>query len=308
MSNRNLKIVLVEDDPDDIYLFMAEAKKAFGSSATVEVCSTLSALMDIDQSDADIIMLDMGLPDSRGLSTVVKVLNQFSFIPVIVLTGMNSIDVGQQAVQLGAEDYIPKEELNKSLIARSIRFSIERHSLLNKVKDMVHVDPLTMLHNRTYFTNRLEQQCELSKRNKDSFALMMLDLDGFKEVNDTYGHGAGDQVLVQFSARLKSNIRRTDVLARLGGDEFVLIVSPLINSSGCDVVAASILECVSAPFLIYHDLNVEEVKIGISVGCSMFPSDASTPNSLLLCADKAMYSVKNAGKNGYKLFSDAEGG
>lgn len=304
MVNQKLKIVLVEDDSDDIYLFKNVVKKSFGNEAKVEVHHSLLSLMDINQDDTDIIMLDMGLPDSSGINTVVKVIKQFNSIPIVVLTGMNNIEIGQQAVQLGAEDYIPKEELSEALVTRSIRFSIERHSLLNKVKDMAHVDPLTMLHNRTYLMDRLEQQCELSTRNNDSFALMILDLDGFKEVNDTYGHSAGDQVLEQFSARLKSNTRRTDVLARLGGDEFVLIVSPLIELSGCDVVAISILGCVADPFLIYHDQNVEQVQIGISVGCAMFSNDATTANRLLICADKAMYDVKKSGKNGYKLFSD----
>jgi two-component system cell cycle response regulator len=303
MDSRLIKIVLVEDDHDDIYLFKSEVKKAFGNYASLEVCNSLSELMGIDRNTTDIIMLDMGLPDSTGLNTVVQVLNQFNTIPVVVLTGINSIDIGEQVVQLGAEDYIPKDELSHSLIARSIRFSIERHGLLNKVKDMAHVDPLTLLHNRAYFIDRLGQQCALSQRNTDIFALIMVDLDGFKEVNDTYGHRAGDQVLEQFSARLKSSTRRSDVLARLGGDEFVMIVSPLMGPTGCDVVSTSVLKCVNSPFLILQEDSVVQVEIGVSIGCSVFPSDATTPNSLLSCADKAMYAVKNSGKNGYKLFS-----
>jgi diguanylate cyclase (GGDEF)-like protein len=259
--------------------------------------------MEIDRDATDIIMLDMGLPDSTGLNTVVQVLNQFNAIPVVVLTGLNSIDIGGQVVQLGAEDYIPKDERNHSLIASSIRFSNERHGLLNKVKNMAHVAPLTLLHNRAYFIDRLGQQCALSQRNTDIFGLIMVDLDGFKEVNDTPGHGAGDQVLEQFSARLKSSTRRSDVLARLGGDEFVMIVSPLMGPTDCDAVATSVLKCVSSPFLIFQGQSVVQVEIGVSVGCSVFPSDAATPNSLLSCADKAMYAVKNSGKNGYKLFS-----
>jgi PleD family two-component response regulator len=199
MVSRLINIILVEDDHDDIYLFKNEVKKAFGNSAKVDVCNSLSELTEIDRDATDIIMLDMGLPDSSGLNTVAKVLNQFNTIPAVVLTGLSSIDIGKRAVQLGAEDYIPKDELSHSLIARSIRFSIERRGLLNKVKDMAHVDPLTLLHNRAYFIDRLGQQCALSQRNTDIFALIMLDLDGFKEVNDTYGHRAGDQVLEQFS-------------------------------------------------------------------------------------------------------------
>ncbi|MFT7108949.1 MAG: two-component system cell cycle response regulator [Psychrobacter glaciei] len=304
MVSRLIKIVLVEDDHDDIYLFKNEVKKAFGNYATVDVRNSLSELMEIDRDATDIIMLDMGLPDSSGLNTVVQVLNQFNTIPTVVLTGLNSIDIGEQVVQLGAQDYIPKDELNYSLIARSIRFSIERHGLLNKVKDMAHVDSLTLLHNRAYFMDRLGQQCALSQRNTDSFGLIMVDLDRFKEVNDTYGHGAGDQVLEQFSARLKSSTRRSDVLARLGGDEFVMIVSPLMGSTGCDVIATTVLKCVSSPFLIFQGHRVVPVEIGVSVGCSVFPADGSTPNSLLSCADKAMYAVKNSGKNDYKLFSN----
>mgnify|MGYP003384836629 FL=1 len=304
MANQIIRIVLVEDDHDDIYIFKNEVKKAFGNDSIIDECHSLSELNAIDKSSVDIIMLDLGLPDSKGLNTLVKVMNQYHEIPIVVLTGVNDIDVGEQAIQLGAEDYIPKDELNHSLISRTIRFAIERHGLLNKVRNMAHVDMLTLLHNRAYFLDRLEQQCALSTRNHEEFGLIMIDLDGFKAVNDTYGHGAGDQVLAQFSARLKSSTRRTDVLARLGGDEFVMIVSPLLNEDACGQVAKSKLDCVKDPFLVFHDGKVVSVKIGMSIGYAMFPADGTSGARLLSCVDKAMYAVKDSGKNGYKAFSN----
>ncbi len=303
MSNQIIKVVLVEDDHDDIYLFKNEFSKAFGALAELVECHSLSELFTIDVNEVDIIMLDLGLPDSNGLNTVVNVVNRFSDIPVVILTGVNSIELGEQAIQLGVEDYIPKDELTQSLLQRSIRFSIERHALLNKVKNMANIDTLTLLYNRTYFLDRLHQQCELSLRNKDEFGVIMIDLDGFKAVNDTYGHHAGDQVLEQFSSRLNRLTRRTDILARFGGDEFVMIVAPLLNAEGCEQVASAKLECTKDPFLIFHEGKVEQVEIGMSIGYAMYPSDNDSANGLLSCADKAMYVVKGSGKNGYRSFS-----
>lgn len=303
MSNTLVRVVLVEDDKDDIYIFKNELLKAFNAEANLKECHSLSDLNLIDTNTVDIIMLDLGLPDSNGINTVVSVVNRFNQIPVVVLTGLNSVELGKQAIQFGAQDYIPKEELTHSLLQRSIRFSIERHTMFNKLKNMAHVDTLTLLYNRAYFLERLIQQCQLSKRKEEEFGVIMIDLDGFKEVNDTYGHNAGDQVLEQFSARLKSLTRRTDILARFGGDEFVMIVSPLLNEIGCGQVAEAKLRCTQDPFLIYHNGKVKPVKIGMSVGYSMFPVDSDDANGLIRCADKAMYMVKATGKNGVKSFS-----
>lgn len=306
MSTELVKVVLVEDDADDIYIFKNELTKAFGNNIVLEECRSLTELYSLETTSVDIIMLDLGLPDSNGINTVVNAVNRFSDIPIVVLTGVNSVELGEQAIQFGAQDYIPKDELSHRFLQRSIRFSIERHALLTKLKNMAHVDTLTLLYNRAYFFERLVQQCQLSNRKNEEFGVIMVDLDGFKEVNDTYGHNVGDQVLEQFSARLKALTRRTDVLARFGGDEFIMILSPLLNAIGCGQVAEAKLKCTEDSFLIFHDGKVEPVKIGMSIGYAMFPSDSEDANGLIRCADKAMYAVKATGKNGVKAYSNLD--
>lgn len=306
MSSEMVRLALVEDDADDIYIFKNELRKAFGNHVVLEECRSLAELNNLEATAVDIIMLDLGLPDSNGISTVVSVINRYSEIPIVVLTGLNSVELGEQAIQIGAQDYIPKDELTHSFLQRSIRFSIERHALLSKLKNMAHVDTLTLLYNRAYFFERLVQQCQLSKRNKEEFGVIMIDLDGFKEVNDTYGHNVGDQVLEQFSARLKSLTRRTDILARFGGDEFIMIVSPLLNEVGCGQVAEAKLKCTRDPFLIFNNGKVEPVNIGMSIGYAMCPNDSEDANGLIRCADKAMYAVKATGKNGVKAYSSLD--
>jgi len=306
MPNSGTKVVLVEDDDDDIYLFKQSIRLEPRIDQDVTIYHSINELFSNETHYCDVLVLDLGLPDSQGLKTIVTVSNYLPDIPIIVLTGTDSSEVGEQAIQLGAQDYIPKAELCQSLISRSIRFSIERHSLVLKMRNMAHVDPLTLLYNRAYFMERLEQQISIADRNKDSFAVMMIDLDGFKDVNDTLGHNAGDQVLSQFAARMRSKTRQADLLARLGGDEFVVLLSAVSSESDCIQSAENKLMCCESPFLVFSHDSVHKVDLGMSIGLAVFPNDGVSPKSLIEHADEAMYSVKNQGKNGYKLYSNLQ--
>lgn len=303
MSNRGIKVVLIEDDEDDIYLFKQSLQADQKIDREIVVHRSFHSLVSDEQTGFDVCVLDLGLPDSEGLKTVIKVLNYVGDIPVIVLTGLNDNETGEQAIQLGAQDYIPKADLGQGVISRSIRFSIERNSLLLKMKNMANVDPLTLLYNRTYFMERLDQQISLSDSNHDSFAVMMIDLDGFKEVNDTLGHQAGDQVLTQFAARMRVKTRHADVLARYGGDEFVTIINNVTKDNGWSYAAEHRLECCESPFWISTKNGVQQVSIGMSIGMAIFPDHADTAKALLEAADEAMYEVKAKGKNGYLIYS-----
>jgi diguanylate cyclase (GGDEF)-like protein/PAS domain S-box-containing protein len=160
-------------------------------------------------------------------------------------------------------------------------------------------DVLTQLPNRQMFYDRLDQDIKKASRATRPLALMFIDLDQFKEINDTLGHDKGDMLLTEVATRLASSVRETDTVARLGGDEFTIILNELDDSSSADRVAQDILQKISTPF----QLGDEIVYISASIGVTFYPEDATTVESLLKNADQAMYAAKNQGRNRCHYFT-----
>ncbi|MBK7461932.1 MAG: EAL domain-containing protein [Betaproteobacteria bacterium] len=169
----------------------------------------------------------------------------------------------------------------------------ERH-----LEKLAHFDPLTELPNRTLLNDRLYMSIALAARNKTMLAVCLLDLDGFKAVNDRYGHAAGDQLLIEFSQRTLAIMRDTDTLSRLGGDEFVLLLNDLDNLEQCLEIVRRVLQVASCGY----DIAGEAVCVSASVGITIFPGDGVEPELLLRHADQAMYIAKQTGRNRYFLF------
>ena len=174
----------------------------------------------------------------------------------------------------------------------------ERKASYDRIQYLAHFDALTSLPNRTLLNDRIEQAKHSAKRNHTRFALIFLDLDGFKGINDTLGHHAGDVLLQQVAERLKSCVREMDTVSRLGGDEFVVVLTSLHHREAAIGGAQKIIELLTTPFLI----EGEEVTIGTSIGISIFPDDAEETDVLVEMADKAMYRVKQNGKNAYQFY------
>ncbi|GBG12527.1 uncharacterized protein NMK_0058 [Novimethylophilus kurashikiensis] len=159
-------------------------------------------------------------------------------------------------------------------------------------------DALTQLPNRRLFRDRLEQGVKKAERNGDVLALLFIDLDHFKEVNDTLGHQAGDDLLVQVANRITSEVRASDTVARLGGDEFTVILTDLADASRIDRVAQALVDSLAKPF----QLGNQEVHVSASIGIIVYPDDARDVHSLLKGADKAMYRSKSEGRNRFTYF------
>jgi diguanylate cyclase (GGDEF)-like protein len=175
------------------------------------------------------------------------------------------------------------------------------HDLLNR--KLIHQsqhDALTGLPNRLLFQDRLAQDLLRAHRQGKSVAVMYLDLDRFKFVNDQLGHDAGDLLLVEVSRRLAAQLRETDSLARMGGDEFTLVVPDLSSRQDAEQVAAKLVAALRPPFLIAGI----EIFTGASVGISMYPEDSEDPSKLQGQADMAMYSAKSQGKSRYQFYRD----
>ncbi|OSM05132.1 hypothetical protein MAIT1_03283 [Magnetofaba australis IT-1] len=170
----------------------------------------------------------------------------------------------------------------------------------DRLKHQAHHDPLTGLPNRLLFEDRLHQAIASAQRYGSEIALLYIDLDKFKPVNDTYGHEAGDMALRTVSKRLTSLLRASDTAARIGGDEFVALLPELHDTESVKHVARKILQSLAEPV----DLGVAQAKMGASIGISFFPRHGENYESLMSAADTAMYAVKQSGRNDYCIASD----
>jgi len=167
-----------------------------------------------------------------------------------------------------------------------------------KLQKIAHYDDLTKLPNRTFFYIELQRELKRAQRHNANLALLFLDLDGFKAVNDTYGHGAGDQLLREVSQRIRNSVRDIDVVARLGGDEFTILLTDISHSSEALFVAKKIIYSLNKEFLIKR----KAVFIGASIGISIYPDHGTDIDELIRNADNMMYNVKNSGKNSAKIY------
>lgn len=169
-----------------------------------------------------------------------------------------------------------------------------------KLRRLAHYDMLTNLPNRVLFIDRLENALHRSKRYDNLLAVMFLDLDGFKLINDTLGHRAGDKLLIEVAERLSDSIRKSDTAARLGGDEFTVIMLDISGMSSASIIAERIINSLSKPYLI----NEKEVYVTASIGIAIYPYDGYDTENLIKNADTAMYHAKEMGKNNYQFFSE----
>lgn len=177
----------------------------------------------------------------------------------------------------------------------------ERKLAEQKIEHLAHHDYLTGLPNRALFMDRLEQSLSLAKRGNHKTAILFLDLDSFKCINDTLGHQTGDLLLQEVAIRLKKVVRDSDTVARAGGDEFILVLNDVGSHENASLAAKNIIAALSEPFA----LAGQSCHMGGSIGISLFPDDARDSATLLIQADEAMYAAKRNGKNTYRFFRDA---
>ncbi|MEO5366687.1 MAG: EAL domain-containing protein [Magnetococcus sp. WYHC-3] len=180
-----------------------------------------------------------------------------------------------------------------------LRDDSARRQVEEKIRHQANYDSLTGLPNRTLFLDRLKQELVRARRSQSRVALMFLDLDRFKWVNDTLGHAAGDQLLIQASARIQARLRQSDTVARLGGDEFTVILPDMARGPFAERVAGEILKTLAEVFI----LDGQEAYISGSIGVTVFPDDADNVQDLLKNADSAMYKAKSDGRNAYRFFT-----
>lgn len=201
----------------------------------------------------------------------------------------------QFPMELSASEMILADQRYFVGIVRDIT---ERKSAEDKIARLAHYDYLTGLPNRVFFLDNLDHSIEMAKRNNYKVGVLFLDLDGFKKVNDTLGHDAGDLLLREVSKRLKETIRASDTVSRVGGDEFIFVLNEIGDEENAVSMAKKIIAALSEPFV----LKGQQCNIGGSIGISIYPDGSVIPESLIKQADNAMYLAKQSGKNTYRLY------
>lgn len=297
-----IHILLVEDNPGDARLvseMLADARA--GTFVLVHIDSFTEALKRLTQQHFDIVLLDLILPDSRGLETLTRMQMAAPYIPIVVMSRMHDEALALQAVQHRAQDYLIKGQVDTQLLVRSLRYAIERKRAEERMQHMVTHDALTNLPNRMLFIDRLAQALIHAPRHDRMVAILLMNLDRFKRVNDTLGHPVGDLLLIAMADRLSEILRKGDTVSRLVGDEFALILDDIADADDVSGIAQKVSDSFAIPFeVVGHTLNVTA-----SIGVSVFPEDCDNPATLLKNADLAMCRAKELGSGGYQRYSSA---
>lgn len=289
-----MNVLLIEDNAADARLVRDQLEEVEPGGFHIAHAQRLSdGLARLRQEHFDAVLVDLGLPDGVGLEVLEPIHDLVHEIPVIVLSGRSDSSLAIQAVQSGAQDYLVKGQGDGALIARSLRYAIERKRSELRIVHLAHHDGLTDLPNRRLLMDRLRHGVARARRNGRMLAALFLDLDHFKSVNDMFGHAAGDQVLQEVATRLLGCVRESDTVARFAGDEFAVLLQDVARADDVQRVAEKIREALRAPMCVGHvDLN-----LSASIGVSLFPVDGDQPETLLRRADAAMYQAKQNGRD-----------
>ncbi|MDO3388111.1 EAL domain-containing protein [Gilvimarinus sp. SDUM040013] len=235
---------------------------------------------------------------ARDLLSSVK--SHFSPVPLVVLTNQMNHILDREAVPAGAADYLALDTLNAYWLERALRYAIERKRTEKHLARLAHHDPLTDIPNRVLFRDRLENAIRVASRDKSRFALLFIDLDDFKVVNDRYGHDIGDGLIRLCAERLQSLLRRSDSMARMGGDEFTLLLLNVESSSSLAHLAVKIIEQITSPY----EIGGYQINVGCSVGIASYPEAGHSADSLLKSADLAMYQAKQVEGSNFRFFTE----
>lgn len=293
-----MNVLLIEDDPEDSYFIEELLSEENNCPFDLEFSDRLSSgLKRLDKGGVDLILLDLSLPDSHGLETLSKVQAHAPDVPVVILTGLNDKLPAIKAVQNGAQDYLLKGQVNGDMLVRTMRYAIERHQLMKELHARSLTDVLTGLYNRRGFFNLAEQQLKVANREKREMLVIFVDLDDLKSINDSFGHQAGDQMLIHTADILKKSFRDSDIIARIGGDEFVIITMEACDSSNFNKYTETFSARLQNHLKDYNTNKSDGCRLSLSIGMAYYnPEYPCSIDELLSRADKSMYKEKKASK------------
>lgn len=253
------------------------------------------ALEHIAAQPPTLVLLDLG--DSLGLESVKHVREASPSSAIVVLAENEDEVTALHAIRLGAQDFLDKSTMRFHQLVRAVHAALERKRLEQQLEDMSRMDSLTGLVNRAQFAAKVTQSLARARRHNEMFAVLFVDLDGFKPINDHVGHHAGDLALVEVGRRLRAQVREYDTVARLGGDEFAVLLEGIESPESTGETARRIVANIGLPIMANGNL----VNVGASVGIAVFPFSGDSMESILNAADRAMYAAKRAGRNTFRF-------
>ena len=291
--------ILVIDDEEDIRLLLTNILESDGYHV-ITASDGREGLEKFQTHDPALVLTDVRMPILDGIGVLREIKAKQSEAEVIILTGHSDEATAVDCLRLGAYDYFRKPLENVDVFLAAIERAIEKRALQQKNRQLLEQltkmsikDPLTGLYNFRHMQISLDQEIDRSERYKHSFFVVMLDVDNFKDVNDSYGHQFGDHVLKQLGKVAKGALRSTDRIFRYGGEEFLILMNEIALPEA-KVAVSRLLQAVRK-----HTFSSgrHTSKITVSVGCAIFPDDADDKNALINLADKALYQAKSQGKD-----------
>jgi diguanylate cyclase (GGDEF)-like protein len=294
--------VLIVDDSPTIRMSLSRIVK--GEFIAIEAENGEEAWEHIMGDERiEVVLTDLSMPGLDGFGLVSRlrnsVISRIQNLPVIVVTADDDTDAREKAFQVGANDFISKNSDRVEILARlkahrKLALTIRQlEESQRELREQANSDTLTGLPNRRFFDQVANKELSLMKRQKEYFAVLMLDIDHFKSVNDTHGHAAGDEVLVQVAHTLSKTIREEDMVARTGGEEFV-VASPYTNRLAAIVLAERLRKAVEA-LEIQFEGNL--IPVTISIGIALQPQDGDNIEEIMAAADERLYTAKQNGRN-----------
>jgi two-component system, cell cycle response regulator len=285
-------MVLLVEDSDSSADVVQTALAKLGGFECFRVERLADAIESVHNARFDTIITDLSLPDARGLDAVIRLRQAAPEATLIVCSGAEEDALALQVIELGAQDFLVKGSYDVDTMGRAVRFARVRRQGERRLARMAFTDALTGLWNRAVFSERLDEALAQAKRHGSRLGVVYVDLDGFKAVNDTHGHDAGDQLLVQIATRLRDVVREYDTVARLGGDEFAVMVTHL-TPGALLATAERVATAVAIP--VTH--GGARFQVTASIGVAEYPEHATDAVLLLKLADDAMYRSKRSGKS-----------
>ena len=293
---RKHKLLIVDDDRT----IRLALKNIFTEQNFIifEARNGQQAISFCKQDNPDLILMDAIMPEVDGFEACksIRGLPNFSEIPILMITSLDDDDAINKAFSSGATDYITKP-LNFTVLKERVSRLLQANRVEKRVRELAYHDSLTGLPNRSKLMQDLRLILNRAKLDDSQFAVLFLDLDHFKNINDSLGHNIGDLLLKAVADRLQSAVRESDFVARLGGDEFTVILENIEGPDAVATIAQNICSSLSKPFVFIQ----QKMFVTASVGISIYPDDGDDVNALLKHADLAMFSAKKS-RNNYSFY------
>ena len=295
-----LAILIVDDTPENLASLAAILDDP-GYDLTC-AASGAEALRHLMEQEFAVILLDVNMPGLTGIETarLIRQREACRNVPIIFVTAYNDVDRISDGYEVGAVDYLVKP-CDPAVLRAKVAVFAELHRAREVVTRLAYYDALTGLPNRKLFADRFAMAVAQAERSGAQVTVAFLDLDHFKEVNDTCGHSIGDLLLQAVAQRLAGLMRKCDTVARFGGDEFLLALPDIDDKTNATLIAQRVVDAFGEPFLV----EGRTLRVTASLGMANCPEQATDLETLIRFADMALYKAKHDGRNRYALYTEA---